>query len=125
MYVRMLCPLCFHNTDHVCVSRVHLLLHAGYLTSRRVGVSRRNEFAQQVGEEFLAYFDFSELSLVEAVRVFLQRITLAGETQERERVLVHFSRRYLQCNPGAYNSEGKQLSAISSYFCGHSKLLDV
>ena len=99
---------------------MHLLLHAGHLTSRRVGVSCRNEFAQQVGEEFLAYFDFSELSLVEAVRVFLQRITLAGETQERERVLVHFSRRYLQCNPGAYNSEGKQLSAISSYFCGHS-----
>ena len=66
----------------------------------------RNEFAQQVGEEFLAYFEFDGMTLVEAIRAFLQRITLAGETQERERVLVHFSRRYLQCNPGSYNSEG-------------------
>ena len=69
-------------------------------------VHYRNEFAQQVGEEFLAYFEFDGMTLVEAIRAFLQRITLAGETQERERVLVHFSRRYLQCNPGSYNSEG-------------------
>lgn len=28
-----------------------------------------------------------------------------GETQERERVLAHFSQRYFQCNPGALSSE--------------------
>lgn len=29
-----------------------------------------------------------------------------GETQERERVLIHFSRRYCQCNPEESTSEG-------------------
>ena len=32
-------------------------------------------------------------------RCFLQQFCLTGETQERERVLLHFSRRYLECNP--------------------------
>lgn len=32
-----------------------------------------------------------------------------GETQERERVLSHFSRRYLDCNPNLMPSEGKNL----------------
>lgn len=31
-----------------------------------------------------------------------------GETQERERVLAHFSQRYFQCNPGALSSEGEE-----------------
>lgn len=30
-----------------------------------------------------------------------------GETQERERVLSHFSRRYLQCNTNTILNEGK------------------
>jgi len=37
--------------------------------------------------------------LDEAVRAFLARFCLTGETQERERVLLHFARRYLECNP--------------------------
>lgn len=31
-----------------------------------------------------------------------------GETQERERVLAHFSQRYFQCNPEALSSEGER-----------------
>lgn len=31
-----------------------------------------------------------------------------GETQERERVLAHFSQRYFQCNPEALSSEGEE-----------------
>lgn len=31
-----------------------------------------------------------------------------GETQERERVLAHFSQRYFQCNPEALSSEGEK-----------------
>lgn len=30
-----------------------------------------------------------------------------GETQERERVLVHFSRRFCHCNPQTPTSEGQ------------------
>lgn len=39
-------------------------------------------------------------------RTFLQEFVLKGETQERERVLAHFSHRYLQCNPILTLSEG-------------------
>lgn len=35
----------------------------------------------------------------EALRKFLKQFCLTGETQDRERVLLHFSKRYLECNP--------------------------
>lgn len=34
-----------------------------------------------------------------------------GETQERERVLAHFSQRYFQCNPEALSSEGERVGS--------------
>ncbi|ELU16703.1 hypothetical protein CAPTEDRAFT_113638 [Capitella teleta] len=68
-------------------------------------LSKKNEFAQLVGEEYLSFFDYSTRPLDEALRDFLKHVLLAGETQERERVLVHFSRRYVLCNPQAFNSE--------------------
>ena len=40
-------------------------------------------------------------------RNFLKAFPLMGETQERERVLVHFSKRYCQCNPQTPSSEGQ------------------
>lgn len=43
-------------------------------------------------------------------RSFLKELALMGETQERERVLAHFSQRYYECNPNAISSEGKRLS---------------
>lgn len=68
--------------------------------------SGSNDFSRAVADEYLKYFDFEKLTLDEALRQFLQQFALSGETQERERVLVHFSRRYLDCNPGTYNSQG-------------------
>ncbi|XP_074216870.1 PH and SEC7 domain-containing protein 2 isoform X3 [Camelus bactrianus] len=38
-------------------------------------------------------------------KTFLKAFPLMGETQERERVLTHFSRRYCQCNPDDSTSE--------------------
>ena len=66
----------------------------------------RNDFAYLVGAEYIRYFDLSGLTLDMALREFLRKLVLAGETQERERILAHFSRRYLECNPGSFNSEG-------------------
>lgn len=68
-----------------------------------------------MADEYLKYFDFDKLTLDEALRQFLQQFALSGETQERERVLVHFSRRYLDCNPGTYNSQGKINRQSSDY----------
>jgi len=56
--------------------------------------------------EYVHYFDLSGLTLDAALREFLRKLVLTGETQERERILAHFSRRYLECNPGTFYSEG-------------------
>lgn len=59
-----------------------------------------------MAEEYLKYFNFEKDTLDIALRKFLKQFSLTGETQERERVLVHFSKRYLDCNPGSFNSQG-------------------
>ncbi|KAM9364440.1 PH and SEC7 domain-containing protein 1 isoform 2-T2 [Pholidichthys leucotaenia] len=68
-------------------------------------LSKNNEFNHMVAQEYLSHFNFTGLSIDQALRIFLRRFTLTGETQERERVLVHFSRRYRQCNPQSLKTE--------------------
>uniref|UniRef100_A0A336LHI1 CSON011430 protein n=1 Tax=Culicoides sonorensis TaxID=179676 RepID=A0A336LHI1_CULSO len=65
---------------------------------------KNNEFSRAVAEEYLKYFKFERLTLDDALRKFLKKFSLSGETQERERVLVHFSKRFIDCNPGSFNS---------------------
>ncbi|XP_052791252.1 uncharacterized protein LOC128225212 isoform X2 [Mya arenaria] len=76
---------------------------------RKMDVARhlckKNDFNILVAEEYLKFFDFAEDSLDAALRKFLGQFSLIGETQERERVLAHFSRHYIESNPGTYNSE--------------------
>ncbi|XP_058242240.1 PH and SEC7 domain-containing protein 1 isoform X3 [Hemibagrus wyckioides] len=69
-------------------------------------LSKNNDFSRMVAEEYLSYFNFSGMSVDQALRVFLREFALMGETQERERVLSHFSRRYLQCNTNTVLTEG-------------------
>lgn len=47
-------------------------------------------------------------SLLFSLRSFLKVVLLIGESQERERVLQHFSSRFLQCNPSTYSSSGER-----------------
>ncbi|XP_014277707.1 PH and SEC7 domain-containing protein isoform X1 [Halyomorpha halys] len=68
-------------------------------------LSKNNDFSRAVAEEYLKYFTFSEDTLDAALRKFLTQFCLTGETQERERVLVHFSKRYLDCNPAVFSSQ--------------------
>uniref|UniRef100_UPI00398EBBEC PH and SEC7 domain-containing protein 2-like isoform X2 n=1 Tax=Pristiophorus japonicus TaxID=55135 RepID=UPI00398EBBEC len=68
-------------------------------------LGKNNDFSKLVAEEYLSFFDFTDLSLDKALRRFLKAFPLMGETQERERVLIHFSKRYCQCNPDCINSE--------------------
>ncbi|XP_050669549.1 PH and SEC7 domain-containing protein isoform X3 [Leptidea sinapis] len=68
-------------------------------------LSKNNDFSKAVAEEYVKHFEFTGETLDSALRSFLSRFALSGETQERERVLVHFSRRYLECNPGSFNSQ--------------------
>ncbi|XP_047503127.1 PH and SEC7 domain-containing protein isoform X1 [Pieris napi] len=68
-------------------------------------LSKNNDFSKAVAEEYVKHFELTGATLDVALRTFLSRFALSGETQERERVLVHFSRRYLECNPGSFNSQ--------------------
>lgn len=76
-------------------------------------LSKNNDFSKAVAEEYLKYFDFSGDTLDLALRKFLSRFCLIGETQEKERVLEHFSKRYLDCNNGSI----KSYDAIHTLVC--------
>uniref|UniRef100_F6X1R7 Pleckstrin and Sec7 domain-containing 4 n=1 Tax=Xenopus tropicalis TaxID=8364 RepID=F6X1R7_XENTR len=67
-------------------------------------LQKNNEFSAKVAEEYLSFFDFTGKPLDAALRSLLQELVLTGETQERERVLLHFSRRFHSCNPKDFGS---------------------
>ena len=67
-------------------------------------LSKNNEYCGAVAQEYCNFFDFTDLSLIESLRQFLSKFCLVGETQERERVLLHFSKRFFVCNPSAFAS---------------------
>uniref|UniRef100_A0A3P9LCC4 Pleckstrin and Sec7 domain containing 4 n=1 Tax=Oryzias latipes TaxID=8090 RepID=A0A3P9LCC4_ORYLA len=73
-------------------------------------LDKDNDFSHAVGEEYLQFFDFTGQTLDQALRSFLKVVLLIGESQERERVLQHFSSRFLQCNPSTYSSSGSVLA---------------
>ncbi|XP_053196198.1 PH and SEC7 domain-containing protein 2 [Scomber japonicus] len=67
-------------------------------------IDKDNDFSRAVGEEYLKFFDFTGKTLDHALRSFLKVVVLIGETQERERVLQHFSCRFHHCNPDTFCS---------------------
>lgn len=67
-------------------------------------LSKNNDYCSTVAQEYCKFFDFTDMSLIEALRQFLSKFCLVGETQERERVLLHFSKRFYTCNPSAFSS---------------------
>lgn len=75
---------------------------------RKIDVSRHlsknNEFNKAVASEYCNFFDFTDLTLIDALRIFLSKFCLIGETQERERILLHFAKRFFNCNPATYSS---------------------
>ncbi|KAG5840968.1 hypothetical protein ANANG_G00194560 [Anguilla anguilla] len=73
-------------------------------------LNKDNEFSHTVGEEYLKFFEFTGQSLNQGLRSFLKVVVLIGETQERERVLEHFSHRFHQCNPDSFSSPSAVLT---------------
>ncbi|KAL1786159.1 PH and SEC7 domain-containing protein 4 [Sigmodon hispidus] len=65
---------------------------------------KNNDFSKAVAEAYLSFFQFEGQSLDRALRGFLQALVLSGETQERERILYQFSKRFHYCNPVAFPS---------------------
>ncbi|XP_075588787.1 exchange factor for Arf 6 [Dermatophagoides farinae] len=77
-------------------------------------LSKNNEFCRTVAEEYLKLFNFTNQELDVALRNFFSYFHLIGETQERERVLVYFSKRYHECNP---DTEFKSIDSIHTLTC--------
>ncbi|XP_013859141.1 PH and SEC7 domain-containing protein 1 [Austrofundulus limnaeus] len=73
-------------------------------------IDKDNDFSRAVGEEYLQFFDFTGQTLDQALRSFLKVVVLIGESQERERVLQHFSNRFHQGNPDSFSSPGAVLA---------------
>ncbi|KAI6646273.1 hypothetical protein LOD99_9304 [Oopsacas minuta] len=54
--------------------------------------------ANELGLLYSSFFDFTELGLVDAFRVYLRHLKLEGESQEQDRIVEFFSKRYHACN---------------------------
>jgi len=67
-------------------------------------LAKSNPFSQMVAKEYLDLFDFRSMKLDLALRKFLSKLQLNGETQERERMLSQFSQRYYDCNSDKFPS---------------------
>jgi len=80
-------------------------------------LSKNNDFSKAVAEEYCRLFTFCQESLDEALRKFLQQFCLTGETQDRERVLLHFSKRYLECNPALRGRSYQSQDAVHTLTC--------
>ncbi|VDD88070.1 unnamed protein product, partial [Enterobius vermicularis] len=70
-------------------------------------LSKNNDFGRMVSEEYCGLFNFSGIRLDAAIREFLSRFCLIGESQERTRIIEHFGNRYFQCNPTLFSSPGQ------------------
>ncbi|GLB37099.1 putative pleckstrin homology domain containing protein [Lyophyllum shimeji] len=62
---------------------------------------------------YVNYFDFSGLRLDLAFRRLCAKLYLKGETQQVDRILEEFSRRYWECNPGGVYGSANIVHAVS------------
>ncbi|GLU09481.1 hypothetical protein SLE2022_334170 [Rubroshorea leprosula] len=62
-------------------------------------LGNHDEFCVQVLHEFAGTFDFQEMNLDTALRLFLETFRLPGESQKIQRVLEAFSERYYEQSP--------------------------
>ncbi|XP_012582761.1 PREDICTED: PH and SEC7 domain-containing protein 4 isoform X2 [Condylura cristata] len=94
------------STDKVAWNLASRLYHLEGFRKSEVAAHLRknNDFSRAVAAEYLSFFHFGGQNLDRALRQFLQALVLSGETQERERILYQFSRRFHYCNPGVFSS---------------------
>ncbi|TRY94369.1 hypothetical protein DNTS_006262 [Danionella cerebrum] len=67
-------------------------------------LGERDDLNIQVLHAFVELHEFTDLNLVQALRQFLWSFRLPGEAQKIDRMMEAFAQRYLQCNPGVFQS---------------------
>ncbi|KAF9268675.1 hypothetical protein L218DRAFT_1048266 [Marasmius fiardii PR-910] len=74
------------------------------------GTGRINKLALQY---YMDFFDLKGLSLDNAFRRLCAKLYLKGETQQVDRLLEEFSRRYWDCNPGGVYGSANIVHAVT------------
>uniref|UniRef100_A0A915HX68 Uncharacterized protein n=1 Tax=Romanomermis culicivorax TaxID=13658 RepID=A0A915HX68_ROMCU len=67
-------------------------------------ISKNTPFSKAVLEAYVNNFDFDGSKLDEALRKFLFKFCLTGETHKRERIISRFAERYFSCNVNVFRS---------------------
>jgi len=80
-------------------------------------LSKKNDFSHIVAELYFNQFNLINLGLDAAIREFLSKCILVGETQEREKVLMYFSQRYLDCNPHLLQTTFRSQDSLHTLTC--------
>lgn len=70
--------------------------------SERLAKADKQTF--EIRRLYLEHFEFKSQTVLEALREFLGKLVLKGETQEQDRILESFANRYSQCNPDFFNA---------------------
>uniref|UniRef100_A0A1I7Y2U9 PH domain-containing protein n=1 Tax=Steinernema glaseri TaxID=37863 RepID=A0A1I7Y2U9_9BILA len=68
---------------------------------------RRDEYGGKVAIEFMKLFNVGGVRIDAALRLFLEKVALKGESSERARLLKKFSDRYQESNPDIFGSSDK------------------
>ncbi|PKA64977.1 ARF guanine-nucleotide exchange factor GNOM [Apostasia shenzhenica] len=76
-------------------------------------LGNHDEFCVQVLHEFAGTFDFQDMNLDTALRLFLETFRLPGESQKIQRVLEAFSERYYEQSP--HRLVNKDAALLLSY----------
>jgi cytohesin len=77
------------------------------LSKKKLGefLGGNDPYARATFTAFLAFHDFANLSLSDALRQLLLTFRLPGEAQVIDRILEAFATRFATCNPNAFRSE--------------------
>lgn len=62
-------------------------------------LGENDDFNKAVMFAYIDLFDFSDLTIVQALRKFLEKFRLPGEAQKVDRLIEKFASRYCECNP--------------------------
>lgn len=59
----------------------------------------RTPAAERARRAYMSMFDFSNMNILSAVRLLCGKLVLKGETQQVDRIVDAFSKRWCECNP--------------------------
>ncbi|CCH58218.1 hypothetical protein TBLA_0A04220 [Henningerozyma blattae CBS 6284] len=92
-------------TDDTSQSIAKWLLETDGLDLAKVGdyLGEGNDENIAIMHAFIDEFDFSGLSIVDALRAFLQKFRLPGEGQKIDRFMLKFAERFCDQNPGVFS----------------------